>query len=194
MAKQQSIAPTKVFQLKITLVDSKPSIWRRVLVTDNLTLYQLHQVIQISMGWTNSHLHLFDVDGQLYSLPEFELDDWNEPVGNERRVRLSALNWKPKKKLRYDYDFGDSWRHEVVLEKLLPIKPEIRYPKCIDGACACPPEDVGGLPGYDYFLEAISDPVNEEHESMLMWAGGSFNPEFFSIDEVNARLWKTFRK
>jgi hypothetical protein len=194
MAKQQSIAPTKVFQLKITLLDSKPAIWRRVLVTDNLTLYQLHQVIQISMGWTNSHLHLFDVDGGLYSLPEFELDDWNEPVSNERRVRLTALNWKAKKQIRYDYDFGDCWRHEVVLEKLRPIEEGIRYPKCIDGARACPPEDVGGLPGYDYFLEALNDPINEDHESMLMWVGGSFNPEFFSIDEVNAKLWKTFHK
>lgn len=163
-------------------------------MTDNLTLYQLNQVIQISMGWTNSHLHLFDVDGGLYSLPEFELDDWNEPVSNERRVRLSAFDWKPKKQIRYDYDFGDCWRHEVVLEKLLPIEEEIRYPKCIDGARACPPEDVGGLPGYGYFLEAISDPMNEEHESMLTWVGGSFRPEFFSRDEVNAGLWKTFRK
>lgn len=194
MAKHQSTTPSQIFQLKITLIESKPPIWRRVLVMDNTTLYQLNQIIQIAMGWTNSHLHLFDIDGRTYSLPEFELDEWGEPVGNERQVRLSAFNWKPGKKIRYEYDFGDNWRHQVVVEKILPIEQGVRYPKCIDGKRDCPPEDVGGIPGYGYFLEAINDPLNEEHESTLMWVGGSFNPEFFSIDEVNAELWKTFRK
>jgi len=104
------------------------------------------------------------------------------------------VNWKSKKKIRYDYDFGDNWRHEVVLEKRMPEERGVRYPKCIGGKRACPPEDVGGLPGYGYFLESISDPTNEEHESMLMWVGGAFDPEYLSLDEVNAELWRTFRK
>ena len=194
MAYVRPTTSTPIFQLKITLIDSQPAIWRRLLVKDGMTLYQLNQVIQISTGWANSHLHLFDVDGQLYSLPEFGLEEWDEPITNERRVRLSALDWKPKKPVRYDYDFGDTWRHEVRLEKVLPVGPGVRYPKCIGGARACPPEDVGGLPGYGYFLEAISDPTNDEHESTLTWVGGAFEPEFFSPDEVNAELWKTFRK
>lgn len=194
MAKLQQSTPTRILQLKITLTDSAPPIWRRVLVADHLTLYQLHQVIQIAMGWTNSHLHLFDIDGRLYSLPEFGLDDWGEPVSNERRTRLFAFEWKPKKTFRYDYDFGDNWRHEVVIEKFKPVEEGVRYPKCIGGERACPPEDVGGLSGYGDFLQAIGDPTDEEHESMLMWAGGAFNPEFFSKEEVNAKLWKTFRK
>lgn len=194
MTKAQSTTSTQIFQLKITLIDSQPPIWRRVLVKGEMTLYQLNQVIQTAMGWTNSHLHLFDVEGELYSLPEFELDEWEESVANERRVRLNTLNWKPKKKIRYDYDFGDNWRHDVRLEKVLPIEPGVRYPKCIGGARACPPEDVGGLSGYGYFLEAISDPMNDEHESTLTWVGGAFDPDFISLDEVNAALWKTFRR
>jgi hypothetical protein len=194
MAKLKQTTPPQILQLKITLIASDPTIWRRVLIADHLTLYQLHQVIQIAMGWTNSHLHLFDIDGKLYSLPEFELDDWDEPVSNERRARLFAFDWEPKKRFRYDYDFGDNWRHDVVIEKLRQIEEGVRYPKCIGGARACPPEDVGGISGYGDFLQAIGDPMNEEHESMLMWVGGAFNSELFSTDDVNAKLWKTFRK
>ncbi|MEW6131471.1 MAG: plasmid pRiA4b ORF-3 family protein [Acidobacteriota bacterium] len=194
MAKLQHRTPPRILQLKITLMDSEPAIWRRVLVADQITLYQLHQVIQIIMGWTNSHLHLFDIDDKLYSLPEFGLDDWGEPVANERRTRLFAFDWKSQKRFRYDYDFGDNWRHEVVVEKLSQIEEGVRYPKCIGGERACPPEDVGGISGYGDFLQAIGDPMDEEHESTLMWVGGAFNPEFFSRDDANAKLWKTFRK
>ncbi len=119
MPKRQAPATKEVYQLKITLRDVRPPIWRRVIASDATTLDQLHWIIQISMGWTNSHLHQFIIDEEYYSEPMLELDDWGPEVKNEKRVRLSALGLEPKKKFIYEYDFGDSWRHEILVEKVL---------------------------------------------------------------------------
>ena len=183
-AKKQS-APTAVYQLKITLKGSRPPIWRRVLVRDDTTLEQLNYVIQIAVGWTNSHLHDFTIRGERYSEPSPE--DW-EPVKDEQRYKLNQLVTGAKFKFVYQYDFGDSWDHEVVVEKVLTPEPGMRYPVCVTGKRACPPEDVGGVWGYAEFLEAINDPKHEEHESYLEWIGGEFDPEAFDLDDVNALL------
>lgn len=183
-AKKQS-APTAVYQLKITLKGSRPPIWRRVLVRDDTTLEQLNYVIQIAMGWTNSHLHDFTIRGERYSEPSPE--DC-EPVKDEQRYKLNQLVTGAKFKFVYQYDFGDSWDHEVVVEKVLTPEPGMRYPVCVTGKRACPPEDVGGVWGYEGFLEAIADPNHEEHDSYLEWIGGDFDPEAFDLDMVNALL------
>jgi hypothetical protein len=116
-------------------------------------------------------------------------DDWDfnsrYEVKSAKRVKLSSMNFAPKDKFRYVYDFGDNWRHDIVVEKVLDPEEGVKYPVCIGGKRNCPPEDVGGPWGYDDFLEAIQDPQHPEHESMLEWVGGSFDPEEFSIDEVN---------
>lgn len=177
--------PDTVHQLKVTLRDIKPPIWRRVLVPSRFSLYKLHRVIQIAMGWTDSHLHQFIIDGQYYSIPSSE--DW-EPVIDERRHSLGQIANAVKRRFIYEYDFGDSWEHEVVAEKILPREAGVKYPLCLKGERACPPEDVGGIWGYETFLEAIQNPRHEEHASYLEWIGGAFDSEAFNLDEVNQAL------
>jgi hypothetical protein len=174
-----------IYQLKITLRDSKPPIWRRVLVPGKFSLYKLHQVIQIAMGWTDSHLHQFIVDDEYYSIPSDE--DWG-PVIDERRQTLSKMAPDEKRKFVYEYDFGDSWDHQILVEKILPSEAGTKYPVCIKGKRACPPEDVGGVWGYDTFLEAIKDPTHEEHKMFKEWIGLNFDPEAFDLDLINAEL------
>jgi len=174
-----------IYQLKVTLHGSPPPIWRRVLVPGKFSLHEVHQVIQLVMGWTDSHLHQFIIDGQYYSIPSPE--DF-ESVRDERRHSLSQIVTREKSKFFYEYDFGDSWEHEIVVEKILSPESGVKYPACIKGKRACPPEDVGGLWGYETFLEAIGDPHHEEHDSYLEWVGGDFDPEACDLVEINQAL------
>lgn len=186
--RQPPPAAHEVYQLKITLRDVRPPIWRRILVSDATTLHQLHWIVQVAMGWTNSHLHQFIVDDEYYSQKDFELDDWGHEVKNENRVRLAALSLAPKRKFTYEYDFGDGWEHELLVEKKLAPEAGARYPRCVAGKRACPPEDCGGVWGYERFLEVIKDEDDPEHEEMLEWAGGFFDPEAVNLEEVNQGL------
>jgi hypothetical protein len=172
------------FQLKITLEGSKPPIWRRVLVGD-CTLDVLHQIVQTAMGWTNSHLHRFEYGEDRFSDPTFELD---EADYDETQVYLSQLVADGCQKLRYWYDFGDGWWHTIKIEKPLSPKPSDEFPKCIKGAGACPPEDIGGIWGYYEFLAAIRDPKHERHDEFVEWAGEDFDPNAFNIEETNKAL------
>ena len=120
-------------------------------------------------------------------------EEWDVEIKNEKRFRLNQINLKPKDKFIYEYDFGDNWRHEILFERILPFEQAIRYPKCIDGKRSRPPEDVGGIYGYEYFLEAVSNPRHPDHKDLLIWAGEEFDAEYFSLDETNERLWKTVK-
>ena len=177
-----------IYQLKITLKEIEPLIWRRVLVSGNVSMKTVHKIIQIAMGWTNSHLHLFGFyDGRIFSDPVFELED--DPVPeDESKNKLRKVAPSIGIQFIYQYDFGDSWEHVIEVEDILPPGPSGRVPRCIDGENACPPEDVGGPHGYFDFLEAILDPKHEEHEEMLAWCGGFFNPRKFDMKEVNEAL------
>ena len=181
----KSTVPPVVFQLKITLKDFSPPIWRRVQVTAEMTLAQLHDLIQLALGWSNSHLHQFIIGNQYYSTPS--PDDW-EPVQDERRFKLNHFLAAPKDKIRYEYDFGDGWQHEVLLEKALSPEPGVAYPVCVAGKNACPPEDVGGVGGYAHFLEAITQPDHPEHDELLEWVGDEFDPKAFDLAAVNQAL------
>ncbi|MEZ4771186.1 MAG: plasmid pRiA4b ORF-3 family protein [Caldilineales bacterium] len=185
MANKTVSTADAIYQLKITLRGSRPPIWRRVLVPGSFSLYKLHQVIQLAMGWTDSHLHQFIIDGQYYGIPS--PDDW-EPVIDERRHTLNKIAPGPKYKFIYEYDFGDSWEHEILVESIAEAEAGVQYPVCINGKRACPPEDVGGVWGYADFLEALSDPNHSEHEMYNEWIGGEFDPEEFDLDEINAEL------
>lgn len=185
MAAKAKAVSDRVYQLKITLRGSKPPIWRRVMVPATFNLYKLHQVIQVAMGWDDSHLHQFIIDGEYYSIPS--PDDW-EPVIDERRFTLSRSAPYEKMKFVYEYDFGDSWEHIVLVEKILPTEAGRQYPICIKGKRACPPEDVGGVWGYENFLEALGDPDHEEHESYLEWIDGEFDAEAFNLEAINIAL------
>lgn len=172
-----------IYQLKISLRGLRPPVWRRVLVAGDVTLDRLHEIIQAVMGWTDSHLHQFSVGKIFYADPEFELD-----ARDEARMTLGRAVPGEKSRFSYEYDFGDGWEHEILVEKILPREEGRRCPVCIAGKRACPPDDVGGVWGYVEFLAAIGDPKHPEHETMLEWIGGEFDPERFDIDEVNQRL------
>jgi hypothetical protein len=175
----------RIYQLKVTLRDSRPPIWRRLLVSDTINLFDLHKIIQLAMGWTNSHLHQFIINGEYYSIPSDE--DW-KPVIDEREYQIAKIAPNEQRKFIYEYDFGDSWEHDVLVEKILPTEPDTEYPVCIDGEQACPPEDVGGVWGFEEFLKAMKDPKHEEHESYVTWWGGQYDPEAFDLKEVNEGL------
>jgi hypothetical protein len=175
----------KIYQLKITLRDSKPPIWRRVLVDSSIKLSKLHQIIQVSMGWTDSHLHQFVVGELYYTVPDPYA---SRPIADERSFELRQIASLENNKFFYEYDFGDFWEHIIVVEKILPPDSEIQLPICIKGKRACPPEDVGGIWGYEAFLEAMNDPAHEQHNMLLEWWGGQFDPEAFDLDRINLEL------
>jgi hypothetical protein len=172
-----------VYSLKITLADIKPPVWRRVEVED-CNLLKLHKIIQIVMGWSGYHLWVFAIEGDRYGDdPESDPD-----MVSARKLKLSELVWAKVKKFRYRYDFGDNWEHVVQIEKVLDAVPQVKYPRCVKGSRACPPEDCGGVWGYGDFLEAIQNPDHESHDEMLEWVGGQFDPEAFDIEAVNKEL------
>jgi len=181
----KSSSTNKIYQLKVTLLESKPPIWRRLLVSGEATLYDLHKIIQVAMGWTSSHLHLFNIDGKDYSIPSEE--DW-KPVIDERKYCIAEIARTEQCKFIYEYDFGNGWEHEIIVEKILPVDPSAKYPYCLNGKRACPPEDVGGIGGFEGFMEKMRDPTHEEHDRYIEWWGGEYNPEAFDLEEVNQML------
>ncbi len=173
-----------VYQLKVTLEEIEPPVWRQLEVSGDITLSKLHSVIQLAMGWLDYHLHEFRMGDVTYGEPDPEFDDDRE-VKDDRRARLSRSVSGVGEEIIYLYDFGDGWTHRVVVEDIRPREPRIRYPRVLAGARACSPEDVGGPDGYVDFLEAIVDPKHPEHDAMLEWVGGEFDPEAFDVDAKN---------
>jgi hypothetical protein len=181
----KSSDPVKIYQIKITLRGSRPAIWRRFLVRSDTSLARLHDVVQRVMGWTDSHLHQFNFGGKEYGVPDEDESEDNRLL-DERKYRLSDIIVGGS--FGYLYDFGDEWDHALEVEEIRPQEEKVRYPMCLDGARACPPEDVGGMSGYEDFLEAIKNPKHPEHEDRVEWIGGSFDPEALDVDEVNRAL------
>jgi hypothetical protein len=181
-----------IYQIRIALQEIQPSIWRRIQVWEDITLAQLHTILQIVMNWEDCHLHEFTIGRRLYSVPDPDDDMYERKVIDEQQVRLCDVVPRVGTQFLYLYDFGDSWHHELLLEAIVMPDSKLQYPRCIAGERRTPPEDVGGIPGYADYLEAIADPDHEEHENMLRWRG-PFDPESFSTEEVNSRLWKRLR-
>lgn len=179
--------PARIIQLKITIEGIQPPIWRRFLVSENTTLLKLHDVVQEVMGWTNSHLHMFRIDGICFMDPRQDPDGDLESRA-EDGVKLKDFVNAPGRAIEYEYDFGDSWNHTIEVEQISAVEKRFSHPRCLAGARACPPEDVGGIGGYQNFLEAIADPAHEEHAEYLAWVGGFFDPEAFDLAAVNAQL------
>jgi Plasmid pRiA4b ORF-3-like protein len=186
VSKMRKKDPRAILQLKITLAEIEPPIWRRVLVPAETDLGSLHDLLQAAMGWTNSHLHQFTLRDRRFSDPRLD-DDGELEFEDERRVRLDQLVGAGQA-LGYEYDFGDSWEHEVLVEKILEPDSRMSYPACIAGARACPPEDVGGTTGYARLLESIADPRDPERDEFLTWLGGVFDPEGFDLNLTNRAL------
>ncbi|MDP9118554.1 MAG: plasmid pRiA4b ORF-3 family protein [Actinomycetota bacterium] len=185
-AARRITAKTRIFQLKIQLAGIRPPVWRRVLVPDEIDLGELHEVIQTAFGWTNSHLHQFEIGTARYGTPDpdWEMDD----VADESQVKLARLVSEGDR-MNYVYDFGDNWVHHVLVEKVLQAEPATRYPTCTAGRRAGPPEDVGGPWGYGDFLQALDDPKHDEHKRFSDWIGeGTFDPDAFDLASSDAAL------
>lgn len=184
--KPTAVADERELQLKVTLLGTKPPVWRRLLVREGITLADLHQAIQLSMGWFDCHLYSFEVKGRSYTTLRVDPfpDDLDTETTGLRELRLRNKGTK----LRYVYDFGDDWTHQIEVEAVSPLDPGAAYPRCLAGRRACPPEDCGGPSGYARLLEAAADTRHPEHAEMEEWLGRRFDPARFDIDEANAAL------
>jgi hypothetical protein len=188
---RQSTEPACPWQLRIDLLDVKPAVWRRLIVPSTIRLPALHRIFQVAMGWTNSHLHEFRIGGVRFAEPDPEGLDENPQV-DERRVQLfEALGGREFRTFEYLYDFGDGWHHAVVMEDIYAPPAARIHVRCLAGENACPPEDVGGPPGYERYRAAIADPKHEAHAELLAWRGGGFDPARFDLDAVNEALART---
>lgn len=174
------------YQLKVSLLEVEPPVWRRLLVPGTMSLDRLHTVIQKAMGWTDSHLHEFVIRGRRYGEPDPEEPDAD--LEHEWKATLRQVAPAEGLQFEYLYDFGDGWTHEVLVESITAQEKGSRYPVCLAGERRCPPEDCGGPYGYADFLKAIRDPNHPEHDEMLAWAGGAFDPEVLDLNAVNRKL------
>jgi hypothetical protein len=184
MVRELSTPHRQIFQLRITLADVTPSVWRRVLVPGGYTLDRVHRVFQHAFGWQDCHLHSFDIDGIQYGQPD---PDGGLPLRDELDIRLDAVTAKGGRFV-YTYDFGDWWEHDVTVEDVFGADPDERYPRCTGGERACPPEDVGGPAGYRNLLAALADPRHPEHVPMRSWLDRDFDPHTFDPDRATTLI------
>jgi hypothetical protein len=184
-----------LYQVKVTLVDAKPPIWRRLTVSSLTTLDRLHEVIQVAMGWEDCHLHQFEHQAVIYSSEElFEADD---QIKNEAKYRLADVLKQPKDQMAYVYDFGENWQHMIVLEKIVPMPRQHPRVVVVQAEGACPLEEIGGLDGYYYWLDVLAHPDDPDyqtarHQEMRGWAAPDFDARFYDLKTVNSRLQKRF--
>lgn len=178
--------------LKISLNGIKPLIAREVIVPSGLQLDRLHTVIQIAMGWTDSHMHEFIVgtmrDGVRYGMQIDDPFSFGPPARNEKTATLEKIAPAKGSRFLYWYDFGDDWYHTVVVRAIIPAASDLPVPYCVKAARACPPEDCGGPWGYANLLGVLADAAHADHEEMLEWLGGGFDPEEVDIEAINAGL------
>ncbi len=176
-----------IYQLKITLEEIRPPIWRRIQVPGDVSLLRLHFIIQTAMGWTHTHLHEFQISDAYFGTPH-EDDGRTRPLKDEKDYTLEEVVPARGGEVSYLYDFGDGWDHTITVEEILPPAKTRSYPCCLGGERACPPEDVGGTWGYEEFLEGINNPDHPEHERYLVWIGGAFDPDAFNQEQTDAKL------
>jgi hypothetical protein len=182
-----------VYQFKLAIKGITPQIWRRIQVPENYTFLDLHNAIQDAMDWDDYHLHEFEMPnpktGALDRIGTKgdDYDDFGGPLVPENKALISRYFTLENKVALYTYDFGDNWKVKVQLEKILPRTEGMKYPVCTAGKRAAVPEDSGGVGGYEYLLEILKDPENEEYEDTLEWLGEDFDPEYFDPKDVSFR-------
>jgi Plasmid pRiA4b ORF-3-like protein len=176
-----------VHTIKVTLRGSQPPIWRRLEVPSGSTLQQLHNIIQSAFGWEDYHMWAFETAGERYGVADGDLG-----IRSAASKRLGQMAPRAGDKLRYTYDFGDDWEHDIIVEAVTEAEPATAYPRCLTGRRACPPEDCGGIWGYGYLVEILADPAHEEHQERLEWLGlnsvDEFDPAAFDLAKVNSAL------
>ena len=192
--KQMEIKGPVEITFYVAIEGINPPIWRTLKLSSQMTLDTLHYAIQGSFGWDNSHLHAFNLSrSERYSdNTSFDMEEFGTEEGKSHKFRLSALILRKIKKMTYDYDFGDSWHHEIKIVAVNPLEKPLKYPECLEGELSGPPEDCGGIWGFENFKEVMSDPKHEEYESMKEWYGERFNPEKFSIRDANRGIREYF--
>jgi hypothetical protein len=178
-----AVGPVRTYRCKVTLDGARPSIWRRFDVPADISLADFHRVLQAVMGWTGTHLHMFEKDGTRYgtSNPAFGME-----FVSERETRVDSLLKAPGSRLSYLYDFGDEWSHEIVLEAI--VENDSRVARVLEGARACPPDNIGGMPRYEWFLEVLADPKHPDRLEAMRWSGGRFDPDAYDIEFWNRVL------
>ena len=185
-----------IVRANVHIVGIQPPVVRTLELPLDLNLAQLHEVLQATFGWTDSHLHKFDIGGLTYGAPEFDPDGWSDcQIFEASSVRLADFNipYDAPILVFYEYDFGDSWEHVLELTRA-PREAGVKYPRCVAGTRSAPPEDVGGTSGYGDFLDAWRDPAHEEHMAMRRWAGRKFDPERFDLDDNNKAIARAIRR
>ncbi len=181
---------SQVCQFRITLRDIEPPVWREIEVPATYSLWDLHVAIQDAMGWKDCHLHAFRLHDPKtgvqveVGIPDEDAFDDSEPLLAGWEHPLREFFVEPGTSAEYEYDFGDGWEHDVLFQAVVPRIKGRKYPRCIGGARACPPEDCGGTHGYANLLAVIFDPLHEEFESTMTWLGGAFDPERFEAAKV----------
>lgn len=182
-----------IYQLKCKLLYTKPAVFRTFLIDSDMNFYELHHVLQIAMGWYNSHLFNFKYHDYYLELPNVDEDEYDIPGSfqkiDPRKIILSEFFISPKTVINYTYDFGDDWKHEILLQKIIdPGSSSTPIPFCIKGKYACPPEDCGSIPGYYNLIDIMKNPKHREYKSYVEWLGEPFDMEAFDIDFVNDEL------
>jgi len=181
------------WRVTITIADITPPIWRTLLIPESLNFAQIHEVLQADFGWTDSHLHRFNIGGVLVGAPE--LDDFTHMFeAEDLRLRDLALYPFADPKILYEYDLGDSWRHWIVFERRVALAKGQTQPQLVDGARAAPPEDVGGPPGFEEFLKAWGNPKHPRHKARRTWAGPAYDPEAFDIETTEKAIRSALRR
>jgi hypothetical protein len=174
---------TKIYELKISLSGIKPTIYRTIQIEEHRTFFELHAAVQIAFGWENSHMHIFEIGDDRIGMSEFDEFEDDHTI-EERNIRLFQTGLNEKDKFEYIYDFGDHWVHEIQLTKILESKKTF-YPKCIKGAMNRPPEDCGGIHGFEDFKEIMGNRKHPEFKEMKTWYGGMYDEELFLKDQIN---------
>lgn len=185
MARPRVTTKTKIFRIEIVLVDVEPTVRRVVEVPGEASLAVLHEVVQDAMGWTNSHLHEFEIDAVRYGMPD---PDWDSGTLDEAKTKLFRV-LAAGQDAGYVYDFGDNWHHVLTVDAVTTPEPGVRYPRCVEGQGACPPEGVGGVFGYPEFVDALADPDHAEHAERVEWWGSDqFDPHHFDLAGTDRAL------
>jgi len=187
MAKKTS-RPKQIYQLEIWLAEIEPRIWRKFEVPSDIRLDKLHGVIQAVMGWTDSHLHSFSAGEDEYGMPDLDEDMYDNGMMDETRAHLTDLVTRPKDRFVYTYDYGDNWEHIIELVEIKEPQSGIKYPVCLAGERACPPEDCGGPWSYPDFVKTMQGKNTKQRREFIEWLGYEFDPEEFDIEEVNKVL------